>query len=58
MSVFAVVMAILVGVVCGLRLNGFLRRTGDLCCTVPVSRCASFYHFPLFPFFLDLSFLR
>jgi meckelin len=35
MSVFVVVMAILVGVACGLRLNSFLRRTGDLCCTVP-----------------------
>jgi meckelin len=27
-------MAALVGVVCGLRVNGFLRRTGDLCCTL------------------------
>lgn len=36
LSVFVVVMAILVGVVCGLRLNGFLRRTGDLCCTLSV----------------------
>ena len=37
LSVFVVVMAAMVGVVCGVRVNGFIRRTGDLCCTLPVS---------------------
>ena len=42
LSVCVVVMAILVGVICGLRLNGFLRRTNDLCCTFPVSTLHTF----------------
>ena len=46
LSVCVVVMAILVGVVCGLRLNGFLRRTNDLCCTFPVSTLHTFTYTP------------
>ena len=50
-SVCVVVMVIIAGIICGLRLNGFLRRTNDLCCTVPVSlslhtrfTCLTFMH--------------
>ena len=61
LSVCVVVMAIMVGVVCGFRVNGFVRRTGDLCCTLPVSTTCTYIvhiHYPYptsFPFILPPS---